>query len=235
MMNIDGKNSNIIHLLKTKAHNTVFAATAQVEGYWDGLCNGMTLPSRREIDPRALESALEYSFVLERIAPGICRFRIAGRHLNDLMGMEVRGMPISAMFLPEARKELGVTLENICAEPCIKEVYLTAGRSLGRGELKGKLFLAPLLDDEGQVTRILGCLQTNGKIGRQPRRFSISEITTKELFMADPGPVIRANNRKHAFAEAPHEYTPTPSVQLPVQNKTSGKNKPALQLVINND
>ena len=56
------------------------------------------MPLRSEIDPRGLKGALEYCFVLERIAPGLARLRVAGSHLGDLMGMEVRGMPITAFY-----------------------------------------------------------------------------------------------------------------------------------------
>ncbi len=64
-----------------------------------------------------LDSALEFTFVLERIAPGICRFRVAGRHLCELMGLDVAGMPISAMFTVDARVQIGQIVENVCAEP----------------------------------------------------------------------------------------------------------------------
>ncbi|MEE9389492.1 MAG: PAS domain-containing protein [Paracoccaceae bacterium] len=175
--------SNIVKLSRIQPKKTVFAAISQVEAYWDGLSEGTSLPKRSDVDPRALESALDYAFVLERIAPGICRFRIAGRHLNDLMGLDVSGMPISAVFIPESRDIIGATVETVCAEPSIKEISLKSFGSPGQDELSGKLLLAPLLDDEGQVTRILGCLQAKGSIGRQPRRFAVTDIHTKELFL----------------------------------------------------
>ena len=37
------------------------------------------------------------------MAPSVARFRLAGAHLSELMGMEVRGMPMTALFLPDAR------------------------------------------------------------------------------------------------------------------------------------
>ena len=71
---------------------------AEVEAYWEALRGSRLMPTRAEIDPRGIEQALEYAFIVERIAPGIARLRIAGSHLNELMGMEVRGMPLTAFI-----------------------------------------------------------------------------------------------------------------------------------------
>jgi len=121
-----------------------YRALAQVEGFWDALCRDDALPSRSQIDPRGMEEALEYAFVLERIAPGIGRFRIAGMHLNELMGMEVRGMPLSAMFLPESRKELGKMVETTCAEPQVTTLTLKGAGSIGRPRIEAQMLLLPL-------------------------------------------------------------------------------------------
>ncbi|MEM1421046.1 MAG: PAS domain-containing protein, partial [Pseudomonadota bacterium] len=53
-----------------------------VEAYWEGLRAGRLVPRRADVDPRGIDQALEYSFILERIAPGMARFRLAGMHLN---------------------------------------------------------------------------------------------------------------------------------------------------------
>ncbi len=73
-----------------------FAMLAEVRAYWEGLRVAGDLPRRDQIDPRGIAGALENTFLLERVAPGIARFRLAGMQLHDLMGMDVRGMPLSA-------------------------------------------------------------------------------------------------------------------------------------------
>ena len=77
-----------------------FAMLAEVRGYWEGLRKGSDLPRRDEIDPRGIVGALENTFLLERVAPGVARFRLAGMQLHDLMGMDVRGMPLTALIGP---------------------------------------------------------------------------------------------------------------------------------------
>ncbi|MFC3118128.1 PAS domain-containing protein [Jhaorihella thermophila] len=75
----------------------------QAEAYWIALSENGTIPRRTQIDPRALENILPQTFILERIAPGLARFRLAGQHLCALAGMEVRGMPFFGLFLPRLR------------------------------------------------------------------------------------------------------------------------------------
>ena len=55
---------------------------------------------------------------------------------------------------------------------------LTGELGTGRGPLDARMILLPLLDDRGAVTRLLGALEAQGRIGRQPRRFAILEQQT---------------------------------------------------------
>ncbi|MCA0920718.1 PAS domain-containing protein [Pseudooceanicola nanhaiensis] len=158
-----------------------FGAIAEVEAYWQALRAGRLVPRRSDIDPRGIERALEYAFVLERIAAGLARLRIAGTHLSDLMGMEVRGMPLSTFFTPESRAQVGEVLEQVFDSPAIATLTLTAERGIGKPALEGKVILLPLMSDLGDVTRVLGCLATQGAVGRAPRRFEITGVETRPL------------------------------------------------------
>ena len=51
-----------------------FPCISEVQAYWEALRDGRQVPCRSEVDPRGIERALEYTFVLERIAPGVARF-----------------------------------------------------------------------------------------------------------------------------------------------------------------
>ncbi|WP_375172924.1 PAS domain-containing protein [Pseudooceanicola sp.] len=153
----------------------------EVEGYWDALRAGRLVPRRSDIDPRGIERALEYAFVLERIAPGLGRLRIAGSHLTDLLGMEVRGMPLSALFAAGTRGGISEVLEQVFSDPAKAELQLTSDRSLGKPALEGRMILLPLKSDLGDITRVLGCLVTQGRIGRAPRRFEIAGVEVRPL------------------------------------------------------
>lgn len=157
------------------------AAAVQIEGYWDALRGHRLVPDRAEIDPRALSGALEHAFVLERIAPGLARFRVAGMHLSDLMGLEVRGMPISAIFTPGSRPDLARALDAVFDEPARVRLSLDGEGGIGRPGLSGEMLLLPLRSDSGEVNRALGCLVMEGGLGRKPRRLTVTETDHKTL------------------------------------------------------
>lgn len=167
-----GLASNVIAMSRHRT-DTRFPHIATVEAYWHALRGPRAIPRRAEVDPRGIEGSLEYAFILEHVAPGVGRLRIAGAHLSDLLGMEVRGMPVSALFAPEARADLASCLEKVCVDPTIAALSLQAEPGIGKPVLEARLLLLPLRDESGVVNRVLGCLDCNGSIGRAPRRFSI--------------------------------------------------------------
>ena len=150
-----------------------FPVLQNVESYWESLRKGRPVPDRSEIDPRRIQTALSTSFILERLAPGVARFRLAGSHLNDLMGMEVRGMPLTSFFLPEARRRASASLEQVFDTPAKAWLTLAGDRGIGKPPLDACLLLLPLRSEAGQVSRALGCLASIGPVGRTPRRFDV--------------------------------------------------------------
>ena len=166
-----------------------YAGVAQLEAYWNALRGDNLLPKRSEIDPRGIERALENAFILERIAPGIARLRIAGSHLNDLMGMEVRGMPLTALFAPSARRTIADLLEDVFRTPASSSLRLTSEDSAGRPAIEARMALFPLKSDLGDVSRILGCLVAKGDLGLAPRRFDIAQMNTTRIGVDGRDPV----------------------------------------------
>jgi hypothetical protein len=149
-------------------------AFAQMRAYWEALRAARSVPLRAEINPRGLEAGLDRAFMLERVARTVARVRLAGSHATALMGMEVRGMPLSALIVPDARDQMGAALAEVFDGPAIAELILDAPRSLGRPPLSGRMLILPLTSDTGEIDRALGCLSAEGVIGRTPRRFDIT-------------------------------------------------------------
>lgn len=187
-----------------------FPALAQVRAYWEALRRNGLPPFRSEIDPRGIADALECGFIVERVAPGVARFRIAGMHLADLMGMDVRGMPVLSLIDPPARTEFGRTLEAVFAGPATLELVLEADRGIGRPALEGRMLLLPLRRDDGAVALALGCLATEGAIGRAPRRFAVARRTMVPL----AGPAV-ARVPEPGFAEPAALFAVRPPVGKP--------------------
>ncbi|MEM8578033.1 MAG: PAS domain-containing protein [Pseudomonadota bacterium] len=159
--------------MPTFSRDSGFSALAQVEAYWEALRGTRLMPKRSDIDPRGIEAALEHTFILERVAPGMARLRIAGSHLSDLMGMEVRGMPITSFITPDGRRQVSDTLEEVFQRPALCELRLAAEAAFDKPRMDARMLLLPLKSDLGDVSRVLGCLMANGDIGRSPRRFDV--------------------------------------------------------------
>ena len=183
----DMTSSNVISLDAARAEQRQ-PVLGLVEDYWDSLREGRAMPTRDEIEPRALTGALSHAFVLERVAPGLARFRVAGSHMSALLGMEVRGMPISAMFEPHTRSRLAEALESACASPAVVRAGLGCRASIGRPALTGGMVLLPLGPESGSGTSdvryLLGALSMSGRIGRPPRRPEILGLARRQIDLA---------------------------------------------------
>ena len=187
------------------------------------------MPQRSEIDPRGLKGALEYCFVLERIAPGLARLRVAGAHLGDLMGMEVRGMPLTTFFTPTNRRIVADTLEEVFQTPAMCTLNLSAAAAPARPALEARLILLPLKSDLGDISRALGCLVAKGDIGAAPRRFDVTGHSFTPLIpgnatLPEPsniGPVTKTN-----LIATPGFAEPRPTFE-----GKRGKRPPYLRLV----
>lgn len=185
-----------------------FGAIQSVRAYWEALRNGAALPRRDQIDPRGIADALEHVFLIERIAPGLARFRLAGMHVNEIMGVDVRGMPFSTVFDPAARTRISEALEPVFAGPAVLELWLEAERGIGKPALEARMIMLPLLGSTGEPGLALGCLASLGTIGRIPRRFAVSGMLREPLGKPDPAPL--AAPADYSFAEAAVQYFPPP-------------------------
>lgn len=187
------------------------AALREIEAYWEALRAGRDMPRRCEVSPRGIEQALRHAFILERMAPGMARIRVAGAQLNDLLGMEPAGMPVSAFFGPSARDGFRDVLESVFQSPARARLVLEGERGMARPSLSAEMILLPMRSARGDVTRILGGLEFDGHIGARPRRFVMkssflrrlrddSEIATRPLHR--PGPP--ASLPRTVATKAPH-------------------------------
>jgi hypothetical protein len=224
--------NNVIEIGKHVSQNR-FPELAEVEAYWTALKGSRQMPSRLEIDPRGIEGALSHTFMIERIAPGVGRIRLAGSHLNDMMGMEIRGMPLTALITPEHRTRFADHLEQVFSAPAQLIADLTAERAIGKPKCLGRMMLLPLTDDENRVTRALGCLSTYGEIGRAPRRFKMNTQRLQPLMGSVPLPRSVSRNAQQpnpAFAEPARVFEHADAARL-----RSVRRKPDLRLIKSDD
>ncbi|WP_417598390.1 PAS domain-containing protein [Pararhodobacter oceanensis] len=150
-----------------------YPAVDTVVSHWEVLRGQKLAPARAQIDPRCLGDCLDKLFIAEQVAPGIARFRLCGQQFTNLLGMEPRGMPLSVLFAHEARGNLAAALRQV-AQGVRAVLPLRAEKGLGRPGMDGLLALMPLTDHEGNITRILGVMETHGQVGHAPRKFRLT-------------------------------------------------------------
>jgi hypothetical protein len=183
----------------------------EVRSYWEALRSPDGLPPLRSaVDPRGISAALEHAFIADRVAPGVARFRLAGAAICDLMGMDVRGMPMLSLIDPPDRAAFGPAMETALNAPAILEMTLEAERGIGRPALQGRLLMLPLRRADGGTGLSLGCLATIGTTGRAPRRFSIARRRLTPVDGMRQTRIAEAEPLR-SMAEAPAFYTARPT------------------------
>lgn len=145
--------------------------------YWHLLRAGRPCPFRAEIDPRSIRSRIGHVFILESLGRGNIRFRLAGSALVSAFGMELRGMPLRSIMLPEGRQSIVEVATETLDDCGLASVLLR--RAGQRGEL-WELSLMPLRSDQGRVDRLLGALHPLDPVDRMrsdpPLAFALETV-----------------------------------------------------------
>lgn len=145
-----------------------------VEQHWQAIRGADGVPARDDVDPAQMLDALDRLILVERIAPRQARIRIAGRRVNDLLGMDLRGMPLSCIIAPASRGWLGDCTEALFDGPSRIDLGLAGPRGTFRPRLAAELVLLPLRDRDGIVSRALGYADLPERMGSAPLRMEIS-------------------------------------------------------------
>ena len=201
-------------------------ALDELEAYWKSLPRKLGVPSRADVDPVAMGRQLEDSLIVERVAPGVARIRVAGRNIGKLIGMEPRGLPLTAIMLPASRAAISNFIETGFTTPSVVELPLESPRAVGQPALHGKILLLPLRDDQGQVTRLLGVLVMSGRRGMGGRRFGISDAATPRVEPVAGLTAVQGGRTDRT--------RPSLRVASAPSDTTKAKDTPALRLVVSN-
>ncbi len=222
MQNIGFENVVVMSSVKP---NSRYPVLSMVEAYWTALRGNRRAPARSEIDPVGIEDALEYAFILERVAPGISRFRIAGSHLNDLMGMEVRGMPVTSLFEPSSRMHASQSIERVYRDATPLELRLFSPNKSETDRLDAQFLLLPLQSDFGDISRALGVLVSRGRIGQTPRRFDLADTAKLRSTIAEL--VETPSTPEFAEKAATFEHQKKPDAKRPALRLVWDENNPS--------
>ncbi len=201
----DSRSANILSFA-SRATTAPMKSLREMHSYWDSLRADRSLPRRTDVDPREISHLLESGFLLERMAPGDVRFRLAGMGISDLMGMDVRSMPLRALIKPTQRPEFTESLDDVFTRPEVHTYHLVS-EQMAQPALKSAMIILPMLDEDGEVTRALGALVVAGPVGFPPRRFVMAERLRTPIF-------TRISEEEITLFDVEEEKTPKPILAL---------------------
>lgn len=187
---------------------------AQFEAYWSAQSHGGSIPCHSQFDPRGIEAALEFAFVIERVTKGEARIRVGGRHLTQMMGMEVRAMPLSAMFAPSSRQELAHHMAALFDAPCRVRAQLATMGQLGAGIRPAQMQLLPLRGTDGQVNRAVGYIISTGRTSHPPHRLHIVRMELLSLWKMQGSVPKNHPNAQSVADRQPKPIRQGPKLQL---------------------
>ena len=203
----DHENTPYESAASANAHPAAF-----LERYWRALANtNQALPARHDMAPRALAPILSHCFVLQRISPGMARFRLAGQSVEQIMGLDLRSMPFGAIFQGPSRSEVSHILGRVFDTPAIARMQLHAKSGFGRPQMEFTMLLCPLADESGRISRAIGTLSTPGKARRHSQRLLIDSADMEPVLHMPRLPDHTGTARYHAahagaFADPPAPF-----------------------------
>jgi hypothetical protein len=200
--------------------HAVDRALAEMRAYWQALRRQGALPRRQDIQPRGMAGLLPGAFLVERTAPGVGRLRVAGQLLGDLIGMDAAGMPLAALFDPQARAHLASLLEICLLRPATLEMSFTCDAGPDAPALRGKLAIFPIENDGARGELGMGVLALTDKIGRAPRHLTPTGARMTRIDLP----------RYHKLTEF-EDFSVRPTPTRPFAVKPTRSARPYLQLV----
>lgn len=240
-------NGKVIPMMQPSS-SAQFPGCRDLEAYWTALRGARQMPARSEFDPRGVEASLASTFIAERVAPRVARIRVAGSSLTDMLGMDVRGMPITAFFDPASRDVIADAMSTMFEQPAQMTVTLSAKRGFGRRPEQARLLLLPLCDQFGEVTRVVGCLEKADEQRKLPNRFAVEQVVFQDIEGTPPRkpakpaselneftfPVQRAREAQAVLECAEPAPPAFRSSRRKAADHPNGEKRAHLKLVVNN-
>lgn len=125
--------------------------------YWNATRGGRRAPARREIEPGAIRTLLPSLCILEASTGGVLTFRLAGTGVCNLFGLELRGAPLSGLWIDGgARSALAAAAGAV--DDLQPAVLTLVGESRSGRSLPLELAFLPLTASDGGKHQILGAL-----------------------------------------------------------------------------
>lgn len=133
-------------------------AGLEIYAYWDTLRGNKPAPRREDFDPTKLKHHLGDLFILVDKGERTPFFRLAGTHLCDLFGRELRDSPFSDLW-PAASATFPCRVARGILQHQLPVVFdIEAEDDHGAASLAFEMLLLPLSSDNDTAPRLLGAL-----------------------------------------------------------------------------
>ena len=161
------------------------ATSRELFAYWNRIRGSEPAPRRSDIEPGDIRRVLPDTFILEVIAPGNQRVRLAGTRMCALYGREIKGGNFLDLWSDEDRASIAGAAERVAEEGAgvVIEVELVSARDRTVG---CEFLLLPLRHGPASHDRILGSCAVH----RRPYWFGTDRIVRQSiagLQLVEPG------------------------------------------------
>jgi len=152
------------------------ATSRELFAYWNRIRGSDAAPRRTDIEPGDIRRVLPDTFILEVIAAGNQRVRLAGTRMCSLYGREIKGGNFLDLWSPEHRITVAGAAERVVedATGVVLEAELVSMR--GRS-VSCEFLLLPLRHGVGTHDRILGSCAVH----RRPYWFGTDPIARQSV------------------------------------------------------
>ncbi|MGB0853871.1 MAG: PAS domain-containing protein, partial [Pikeienuella sp.] len=145
--------------------------------YWSDLRAGRSAPYKAEVTAQGIGRTLaSNTFILENLGDGNLRFRLAGSHLFNIFGLEVRGMSALSIMNDASRTRFRALISDAMQSVRVG-VCRAAAITPDGDKIMLEMIFAPLRSDFDQMNRMLGAVHVldmeDDAIIRAPRRCDI--------------------------------------------------------------
>lgn len=141
--------------------------------YWNSLRTDGPVPKRSAVKPLELGALLDYAFVVEHNPFCGAKFRVVGTSVTDLLGIDVRGMPVGALLTPSVRSRFVDPLKSVFQGPSTLTARFISSAENSNDVVTSSAMFLPMANESGDVTCALGCWVTDGALGAAPRHFDV--------------------------------------------------------------
>lgn len=164
---------------ETLDHHMAFAHLRQ---HWNSLRDTRSAPPKaRDLQPHILGAALPFVFLVENLGGEILRLKLGGTHLCDVMGMELRGIPLRCFFAYNERPRFAAAVEPVFTGPAELDMRLQSSYSGVEPPVLARMMLLPLEGATGAIDRAIGAFVTKGALNHRPYRFEIERTEVLPL------------------------------------------------------